>query len=301
MAPASAQVTGLQCIDLAKSIVARDSVQLTDQQYDALAHYAYCEATSQSDSHSLSIAYKAFSLGGVLGKEERKEFCKKSLTDIGISRSEYQKTTIFFSQALATIDKCLAAAEAGWTVNYQQIQKDAISLGIKHLGETGGVLHGVDVIPKQALDCEGIPEKLPITVTADQPITITCVRTPDIQFVHGREIRSAQDATLNLRFANGPLPLTLRGYSDSIFDQISAEIVAIKESLAETQAQIATYSQNLAKWEGDEKQVTSINQKMLCPDGQYVVGIYGEDRDHGKFCTTCISAVRFYCRPLPKP
>ncbi|MFQ6238250.1 hypothetical protein [Sinorhizobium meliloti] len=291
------------CVELAKAIVAKDVVTLTDKQYTAMNRYAFCEAKSSSSGATLDVAYKAFSLGGTYSDEEKNKLCTTSASDLGFSEFDYRTAIQYFSEALPTIDKCLTAANAGWNVNYQAIQKDAVSLGVSHSAETGGIIHGIDIISSGDFSCSGVPENtaFPFTVLPTKPLTMTCIRKPTKTMVAGVEVTSSNDATVNLRFASGPLPITLKGYSGSVWDKLSLDIQKVQQATTTANDRMNAYSQALIRWAGGEAEAQAGTNKATCPEGQYVAGVQGIDTDGGRFCVSCISHVKIFCRPLPRP
>ncbi|TYR33763.1 hypothetical protein FY036_06860 [Mesorhizobium microcysteis] len=296
---ALAQVTGSQCISLAQAIVAPKFETITDRQLKSLQHYAFCEAASHATSTTLDIAYKAFNLGLGISQTDRQTFCNESLGDIGVSQRDYHTGASFFASALPTIEKCLVAAGAGWDINYQPIQKDALSISISNNSENGGILHGVDLISSSSVNCIGLPDTLPANVTKNAPITLTCQRQAGVQIFEGIQVISSDDLTVNLRFASGPLPITLNGYSGSVLDAINADVQALKSSVNDLGEKNAELANSLRAWGGGETEIISAgNTKVTCPEGQYIAGILGQDTDGGRYCGDCISVVRAYCRPI---
>jgi hypothetical protein len=127
---AHAQVPATTCVALANTIASGYSTSFSQRQFDALRYYANCEASDTQSSGGLNIGYAAFSLGAKYDKETSKQYCSKSMDSYNISTVDYNSAKIIFTQALATIDKCLDAAKKGWDIKYEQISPDAVSITI---------------------------------------------------------------------------------------------------------------------------------------------------------------------------
>ena len=310
---ANAQVKFDQCVELAKAITVAEDIKISDDNFDALKHYAYCEASTSSKSGSLDVAFKAFNLGGKASSANSNKICKLDRSQVSVSASEYSRVARLFDNTLPTIDKCITAASSGWDINYQKIHKDAIGIGISHNGETGGIVHGVDILKGNGeAFCEGRPGKFPVKVLKSQPITMTCQRIPKVSQVSGVEVTSGESVTVNLRLGSGPVPMVLPGYRGAVYDGMKAEIDALRSTLKASVSKIEksvsnvdnrldNYRGSLGRWSGGETKRKSQRKKVVCPSGQYIAGIKGIDIDGGKFCKSCISDIEFYCRPLPKP
>jgi len=282
-----------QCTKLAREIAVGESVTYTSSEINAMKYFAACEASNSSSNSTLNIGYGAFSLGGTYDDAKSKQMCTQTLQQLGIDITTYNKTKIIFNRALDTIDKCIAAANHGWNVDYKIFQPNAIALGLSHGGDPGGSLKNISIFPRNSLTCEGIPEKLPVTVTTTQPVNLTCTRTPKEQIVDGVTIESAKDATIILQLGASPLPITLPGYSGSIFNSINEQLRTMQQAVGALQKD----ADSLRRDSGNETQLIS-GGAQKCPAGQVVVGIEGLDIDNGRYCTTCISSIKIFCRPI---
>jgi hypothetical protein len=289
-----------QCVDLARIIVGPSYTNITENELTGLNYYALCQSEDMAQESTLEVAYKAFSLTAGFSDQEKQELCSKSLNQLGISQREYRSGSNHFADALPTIEECVNAVNAGWDINYQKIQKNAVGLGISHDSETGGKIHGIDIIPsKEAMSCTGMPSSFPVTVTRSSPIAMTCVRKPRETSMSGVVLESSEAATINLRLASGPVPITLPGYSGSAFDDVEADITVLQEKIQGLNNSLGNYSSAKNDWVGNETTRYSKRNKVVCPEGQYLVGLKGVDIDSGGYCTSCISDIEFYCRPLP--
>ena len=52
------------------------------------------------------------------------------------------------------------------------------------------------------------------------------------------------------------------------------------------------------KWDGKEVRKEVGKSKNQCPDGWYLVGIGGLDKDGGRYCTDCLTHIEFFCRQI---
>lgn len=294
-------IDGNTCVALAKVIVAPIAVTLTERQTNAMRRYARCEASASASQDAIDVAYEAFTLGWSQSDENQHNSCEQSDTDFGYDETDYRQAAQYFFQSLPTIEKCLIAADDGWQFNYQPIPRDAISLGLSHTGETGGVIHGIDLLSSGTFTCVGLPETFPVTVLPTSPITMTCQREPTVTRLSGVEMTTSQDATVNFRLGSGPLPLTLPGYSSSVLDQINASVSAVENRVSDIDERMARYGEALGRWAGDVTPRKAGRSKADCPDGQYVAGIQGIDEDNGRVCAECLTHVQVFCRPLPRP
>lgn len=282
-----------QCVNLAREIAVGESESFTSSELDAMKYFASCEASQSGSKSSLNIGYGAFSLGGGYDEAEAKQLCKKTREELGISITEYNKSKIFFARALDTIDKCLTAATQNWNVNYQRVQRDAVTIGLSNTGELGGKLRQITIVPESAMKCQGMPSTFPVLVTASDPINLTCARTPENQVVNGVTVESSKEATVILQLGANPLPITLPAYHGSIFDSMNEQVRVMQNAIGKLQADAIS----LRRDSGTETSLVS-GGVQKCPAGQVVVGVQGIDTDGGKFCTSCISQIRIFCRPV---
>jgi hypothetical protein len=274
LGPASAQVTSDACVKLADTIAAGYSVSFSDKQFEAARYFANCEATQSNSGGGLNIGYAAFSLGAKYDEAKKRDYCSKSFDSYNIKSTEYNSVKIIFTQALATIDKCLEAAAKGWAIRYEQITKDSVSLNVSNGGSSGGQLLGIDIIPAGALTCEpGLPASA-LVITSTAPFATTCTRTPVTQVVDGITTSSAKEAVLNLRLSDGPFPIKLPEYSSSILDGINKRIDAVRADIA---AQVEQLRGNLKK--SGSGSINVINSRdATCGEGEYLVGFFFNDQ-----------------------
>jgi len=105
--------TGQDCNALANTIAAGYTVSFSDRDFNALRYYASCEAKDSSGGGGLSIGYSAFSLGGNYSEAHSSKLCQQSHDSLGIHDTEYNSSKVIFTQALATINRCLELAGQG--------------------------------------------------------------------------------------------------------------------------------------------------------------------------------------------
>jgi hypothetical protein len=275
---ALAQVTGDTCVKLAETVAAGYSTSFSDRSFEAARYYANCETSQSSGSGGLNLAYAAFSLGVKFDDAQRRAYCSKSFEQYNIKATEYNSVKIVFNQALATIDKCLDVAGKGWTIRYEQIATNIVSLNISNGGGTGGRLLGVDIVPQGALTCTPAPPTEPVVVTTTNPISTTCSRTPTTQVVDGISVTSAPEAVLNLRLSDGLFPIKMPAYSTSIIDGINRKIDALRADLAtQITAQVQQLRDSLKQTApGDIHTIDS--RDATCGPGEYLVGFLIRDQ-----------------------
>ncbi|HSE37312.1 MAG TPA: hypothetical protein VLG74_08425 [Blastocatellia bacterium] len=267
--------SGDTCLKLANTIAAGYSTSFSDRQFNALRYYATCNASASASSTGVNIGYAAFSLGVKLDDAQAKAYCGKAIDAYDIQATEYNSVKIVFNQALATIDKCLEAANRGWNIKYEQVAPDSVSLNISHGGASGGRLLGIDIIPATALQCSPALPSSEVTVTATTPFATTCSRTPTTNIVDGIQLTSAADAVLNLRLADGPMPIRMAGYSSTVLQRLEQKIEAVRSEM------IANFKVKLVDRQKDREyqqpefwnsQATT-HPSFTCPEKNVLVGI----------------------------
>jgi hypothetical protein len=282
-----------QCTNLAREIAVGQSESFSSIELNAMKYFAACEASQSANKNSIDIGYSAFSLGGTSDNSEKNQICSKTKEELGINSIQYSKSKIIFTNALRTIDKCLEAANQDWSVNYQRVQRDAVTIGLRHGGDRGGNIQQIAIIPKSSMTCKGMPTKFPLLVTATKPVNLTCIRRPQIQIINGTVIESSKEATIILQLGANPLTITIPAYSGSILDTLKDKIEKMQAELGNLQKDAAS----LRRESGTESQLIS-GGVQKCPAGQVVVGIQGIDTDGGRACTSCISEIKIFCRPV---
>ncbi|MCA1404666.1 hypothetical protein I6F26_10305 [Ensifer sp. IC3342] len=294
---AAQAVNNEMCLKLANEIATGETVQFSNQQFDALKKYAYCGNEIEGNSTGLDVGFKAFSLGYSNAEAKQKNVCEQEFQSLKISETDYRKAKQVFDRALDTIDRCLALANHQWDVRYIRYSEDAFAVGISHHGGNGDILKSANIYPRDSLSCKGIPEgEHKVTTTA--PVNIECERTPTKQMVGGVEVITAPDATLSLFLGATPLPITLPGYGGSPFDEINKKIEELRATQAELKTAYDSKMTEFATAKGAALEKTSSNNWQECPPGHYVEAIRGKDVDNGGFCGSCISQIVFRCRKL---
>ena len=105
------------------------------------------------------------------------------------------------------------------------------------------------------------------------------------------------DATVILRFGNGPMPITLPGYNTSLFRDMTTKLENLETQIQNLDRRTTKYAEELVKWSGS----VSDSVSGVCPEGQYAVRSGKFRRQGGGECKNCLIAVSAICRPLPKP
>ncbi len=290
-------VTSEMCLKLAGAIATGETIDFSNQQFDALKKYAYCGSAAENNSEGLNIGYKAFSLDFSREKARQENVCENLYKSLNYSETDYRKAKQVFDRSLDTIDKCLVLANQQWDVKFTPFSKDAFAVGISHHGGNGDYLKRASIYPQNSLICQGIPSGEE-RVTTTETVNIECERIPTKQMVGGVEVVTASDATLSLFLGSTPLPLTLPGYGGSPFDQIHKRLDDLSASQSELKAAYDAKIAEFATATGPTMQKRSNNNWEECPPGYYVEAIRGRDVDGGKFCTSCISQIEFRCKKL---
>jgi hypothetical protein len=237
--PALAQGPSAQsCNALANTIAAGYTSSFSDRDFKALRYYATCESNESSSSGGLSIGYSAFSLGANFSGARSSQLCQQSREDLGIHDTEYNYTKVIFTQALATIDRCLELAAKSWNIKYTQVGTDAVALTLSNGATNGGRLLGAEAVPPASLVCNPALPSAPVDITSGAPFSTICYRTPNTQLVDGVQLTSAQDATIDLRLDDGPFLIPLRGYQSSVLQKLQQRIDVAAAGLAEQVAQL---------------------------------------------------------------
>ena len=291
-----------QCVALAREIAVGESESFTSTELDAMKYFATCEASKSGSKSSINIGYGAFSLGGGHDENEANSLCKKTREELGIKNTEYNKSKIFFARAMDTIDKCLTAAAQNWNVNYQRIQRDAVTIGLSNTGERGGDLKQVTIVPDSAMRCEGVPAAFPHLVTATNTVNLTCSRSSERQIVNGIIVESAKDATVILQLGANPWPITLPAYQGSVYDSLANRLKEIETTLYKVSARTLSIGSASDAERQAQPRVGGNNNgwtaESSCPVGYYVAGFVGQDHDKGGSCYDCMSRFNVICKPF---
>src|SRR5262249_38628837 len=158
----------------------------------------------------------------------QKSECTQDQSKLGYSSTELQVAKRVFDQGLATVNLCLEKAARSWAINARAISNDSISFSVANLSTSGADLLGIDIIPDNSLKCIGTPTTFPMRLTAQTTVSMTCMRDVKSQTLDDMIITSTADATLNLRLADGPFPISLKGYTNSPIEALRREIGALK-------------------------------------------------------------------------
>jgi hypothetical protein len=231
--------SGQDCNTLANTIAVGYTTSFSNRDFNALRYYANCEAKASNAGGGLSIAYNSFSLGGNYSEAQSSQQCQQSRETLGINDTEYHSAKVVFTQALATIDRCLELAAQGWGIKYAQVGSDAVSLTLSHGGANGGRLLGAEAVPPGSLVCNPALPSQPTNLTSVAPFSTICYRSPVSQLVDGIQIKSAEDSTINLRLDSGPFLIPLKGYQSSV-------ILKLQERIDQNAAQLRSLLPQLA-------------------------------------------------------
>jgi hypothetical protein len=290
-------------VAIAKVIARNETSEFTAMQYSALKYAALCQMHQTTKSASLDVAYQAFSLGGSMNNNERSALCSKSFEQNGIDYANLNYSSTIFDASLGTIDKCIGAAERGWKITYDQVHKDAVSLSVANLATGGSQLLGIDMLPAGSMSCDGSPTRFPIVVTSTNALAMTCTRVVTSTVVDGVAVNSAPDVTLNLRLAEGPFPIRMKGYNSSVLEQIKQNIAKISSDVAALSRTIANLKITMSSagelssstfWTS----VTPTRPNIDCPDGSVLSG-FGFDA-HSDGLIRGVGTIRFRCSSLTK-
>lgn len=267
-------VNGFECIELAKTIATQYTVSITNDEANALRYYASCEAADQSNGEGLSIGYSGFNFGGSYSSAHNSQLCKTYNNNTEISQNDYSYAKSIYNPALATIDKCIAAASQGWRINYLPVGTDAVALTVSNdTPSTGGELLSATVEPVGGLTCTPELPSSSMGITTTNIFSTVCRRTPKKQFENGVEVDSADDENIVLNLGQGPFVIPFRGYH-----KLPPAITGLQQRINNIDAQIG----NIAL----QEQITSAKPPSptipgqfyevtdRCPAGTLIVGFF---------------------------
>lgn len=257
---ASAQVTGQTCTDLATTVAAGLTYSFTANELNAMRHYANCSSSQSSSASGLDITYGAFGLGAKYDEARKKAQCTQDEQKLGFSSTEIRQAKMVFDQGLATVNLCLDKAAKNWSIVARQISADSISIAVSNLHTSGGALAGIDIIPANSMQCLPMPTTFPLQLTSTNYLTMTCVREVKQTVVDNMTVSSTSDATLNLRLADGPFPIYLKGYTSSPLDGVKKDLTALRNDLIKIQKTL---------YEGSDVVIPGNS----CPPGTYAVSL----------------------------
>jgi len=284
--------TSQVCVDLARALTSV-SVNMTDERFRSIEYYANCESSSRSSNAGFDAVAAVFSLGGKWSDEKKRQVCSKNFRDNGLSVQTYSSATVIFDKALGVITQCLA--HPGWTIKYSGT-KNSFGLTINAAEKNGNDIEAIEIEPPDSLTCKNVPSKFPYTVTPTKPVALFCRRTPKIQIVDRVSVESAQDATINLILSDGPYPITLPGYTTSVFDELKARV----DELGTAQSLLSTNLQTWPNGKNETKRATPYGRdrhETTCEDGYYAVGVavWNNGIDHAR---DAVNDVQLICRKL---
>ncbi|MBR1065733.1 hypothetical protein [Bradyrhizobium liaoningense] len=282
-------VTGQTCVDLATTVGQGLTYSLSQKQLDAMRHYANCRASSSQAGGGLDITYGGFGLGGKYSEARAKAECTQDDQQLGFSSLDIQVAKRVFDQGLATVNLCLEKASKSWSISAKAISNDSISVSVANLSPSGADILGIDILPENSLKCLGAPTTFPLRLTAQTTISMTCYRDVKTQTIENVIVSSTADATLNLRLADGPFPISLKGYSASPFDDIKKELTALRAKLSAVENSIY----------GGSDALGPRSEGGTCPPGEAVARVTVAGKSGGS--SGYVGWVYQECRPLKFP
>lgn len=257
-------LSGQTCIDLASTVASGLTTNLSLREMNALRHYANCNSSQSTGSAGLNVAYESFGLGARYDETRKKSECTKDDRTLGFTSVDLRNAKVVFEQGLATVNLCLEKAARSWSIVARQTSPDSVSFSLSNLSSSGADLAGIDIIPEGALKCVGAPQTFPLRVTSTNYVSMTCQREVVRNAVEGITISTAQDVTLVLRLADGPFPISLKGYSTSPFDALRREVATLRSDLDAYIKQT-----NDVLYGGSEVPI----ENGTCPPGTYASGV----------------------------
>jgi hypothetical protein len=300
----SSEVSGQDCINLASIIASGDVINFSNTDFQALNYYALCESSAKSNKFGLNVTIAGYGLGFSSDSANQDQFCLKKKEEYKIDQTTLFKAKQVFDKAFPVIEACLAAANKGWVVKYQQVQKDALSFNISNLNPTGGNLIDVDLIAPDSIACKGMPSTFPRLVTSDQPVSMLCTRKTTTQVLDGVTMVSAPEVTVNLRLDDNQIPVRMAGYSSSALARIEAWIASVEKKTDGVTSALQQTKSSLLGWPEAETAanvITAPNDTMKltgCPAGEYVSGVSVSGNTAKGQCQGCLNRIRVMCRKL---
>jgi len=277
-------VTGQTCVDLATTVAAGLTTSLSTNELNAMRHYANCSASQTTTGATLDIAYQSFGLGAKYDNARKNAECTKEDSALSYNSTEYRNAKVVFDQGLATVNLCLEKAARSWSIVARQTGPDIVSFSVSNLSPSGADLVGIDILPANSMTCTGMPVSFPAKLTSTNYVSMTCSREAQTQMIDNVAVKTAPDATLILRLADGPFPVVLKGYTTSPFDLMRKDLAALRADVTQIQKSI---------YEGGE---VITEAPVACPAGSYVVQVIDHTVAGGAHGYTESTTVR--CKPL---
>lgn len=286
--PVSAQLPAETCVSLANIVASGMITNFGHAQFESMRHYANCEASQRASSSALNITYAAFGLGAKYDDNQKKSQCTQDTNKLGYNYTTYHESKVVFDRGLATVDLCIEKASRNWSIVSRQVSPDSISFNIANMHPSGGDLVGIDMIPDNGMTCIGAPAQadFPKKLTSTAYVSMTCTRPVQKNTIDSVTVSSTQDVTLNLRLADGPFPIYLKGYTTSPFDAIRKEINSLRNDVNNIRKSI---------YEGSEASASGWD----CPAGSYAFGANTVGIPGGAHGYTAASTLK--CKPLKFP
>lgn len=96
----------------------------------------------------------------------------------------------------------------------------------------------------------------------------------------------------------GKVSQSLSSTKATLESQLASKTTAISHSNPRETSITGNLVTATNKWDGTPTRKEAGKTVVRCPDGWYVVGIGGIDRDGGGYCADCLTHIEFYCRQL---
>lgn len=320
---ASDTASASECSEIAKQLAldttkSSDSIQVNSVNQARFCQAQYSKAT-QAQKAEIEAAYGLISGGSNNSSsnidEEQKSICKDNYGFYWYNQISSLDAKRVSEAGASLVKACFD--QKSFRVTDVSFNEAALTAVFSYGGPGSIKIGEARVVPNAIATCTATLEGESFSslknltgrkINSGSTSTISCQRMPEIiSEPNGIKREHYRGGLITYSTVGGSAEIPLVDYSipsigESVAEKLTQRLTAVEQKTANLITALAA-SNPEKPTEFSQIGVgntlnTNPNSDLVCPAGQYVVGIRAIKTDGGRYCASCIGGVKIICRPL---